>query len=455
MYFAARQSRCLLFSAVLMFGADLGAQTLQRLNKAEIPPQRVVPQMPVTPTLPKGTSLQVEVIRHYPMKDGEVIEGRLQYPIYVDDKLAVPENTLVVGKVTALAPDKKTRWHARLRGDFTPFHTAEVQFYQLALPDGLVPMTAATATHGAPVLHLESSGASTKRSFLSRQWGQAKSQMHDRVAWFTAPGLGDRALQMLYRQLPYHPERIEEHTAWSFELTAPLVLPQSAVAVVQMANPPASTPSKSESWLIHAILQQVLTSASAKSGDRVDALIVEPVYDKGKQLVIPQGSTLIGKVTSARAARSFGRNGKLRFAFQQVHFPEGIEKSIEGTLGGASTDKTQNLQLDAEGAITPRNQASAIAPLALTVLAGRALDQDGNLTANTAVASNGFGLAGRIVGIVARNRNLAAGLGFYAAGLSFYENFLHTGRDVVFPKDTRIEIMTTPLHMPALKLTAP
>jgi hypothetical protein len=88
--------------------------------------------------------------------------------------------------------------------------------------------------------------------------------------------------------------------------------------------------------------------------------------------------------------------------------------------------------------------------LLLTLLAGRALDSDGNLTAGTGVASNGFGLVGRIVGIAAGNRNLAAGIGYYAAALSIYENFLRSGRDVVFPKDTRIEIETTPLRAPVL-----
>jgi hypothetical protein len=44
------------------------------------------------------------------------------------------------------------------------------------------------------------------------------------------------------------------------------------------------------------------------------------------------------------------------------------------------------------------------------MLAGRALDSDGNLTAGSGVAYSGFGLLGRIVGITAANRNLAAGL---------------------------------------------
>jgi hypothetical protein len=45
----------------------------------------------------------------------------------------------------------------------------------------------------------------------------------------------------------------------------------------------------------------------------------------------------------------------------------------------------------------------------------------------------------------------AAGLGYYAAALSVYENFLHPGHDVLFAKDTRIEIETTPLRAPVLK----
>jgi hypothetical protein len=134
-----------------------------------------------------------------------------------------------------------------------------------------------------------------------------------------------------------------------------------------------------------------------------------------------------------------------------VNFPEGTQQAVQGALNGATAGSQHGLSLDAEGTITPGNQASAIAPVLLTLLAGRALDQDGSLTVNSGVASNGFGFVGRIVGVVAGNRNLAAGIGYYAAALSVYENFLHSGRDVVFPKDTRIEIETTPLRAPILK----
>jgi hypothetical protein len=389
------------------------------------------------------------------MKKGEALEGRLAYPLYLDGKLAVPQNTLLHGTVATLQPDSKSRWHGRLLGDFTPFHTARVQFDELELAGGPVRFTTTGAVTGATVLHLAAPGARPKQSLVAKEWALARKRLHDQIAFFTDPGLGDRARQILYHQLPYHPERIPAHTAWSFELAAPLTLPNQTEEAGAPA-PSAQASGTVETWSVNALLTGEVTSATAKPGDPVQALVIEPVWDKDRQLVVPQGSMLVGKVTTAKAARSLGRNGKLRFTFQQVRFPAGEGPSVparpvEGALGGASPQGTQGLSLDAEGTISPKSQSSVIAPLLLTMLAGRALDNDGNLTAQTGVASNGFGLVGRVVGIAAGNRNLAAGLGYYAAALSFYENFMRKGQDVIFPKDTRIEIETTPLRAPILK----
>lgn len=84
----------------------------------------------------------------------------------------------------------------------------------------------------------------------------------------------------------------------------------------------------------------------------------------------------------------------------------------------------------------PKNENRAIVPLALTVLASRALDTDGNQAANGAVASNGFGLVGRIAGIVSAPRTVAATVGFYGAGLAFVDRWVVNGKNVVFAKDT-------------------
>jgi len=445
-----RRSAFALIPTVFAFIPFAGAQALESRPPAPSAPISV--PSPVEPVLAKGTSLQVEILQHYPVKAGQRIEALLMHPIYADGKLVVATNTPLEGRVIALLPDTKTRWRARLRGDFTPFHTVQVRFDQLMLPSGPVSISAEPAANGAPVLHLTAPGVSPKQSFVARRWSEAKANMHDRIAFFTAPGKGDRALQMLYHQLPYHPQRIEANTAWSFELSAPLQLPET---IASLPDPPpvAPTNGRPEIWSVNATLTRDLTSATAKPGDAVEALVVEPVYDHDKQLVVPQGAKLIGKVSIAAPAKSFGRNGKLRFTFQQVQFPQGYHREVEGALAGAATEKTQDLKLDAEGTVTPRNKSSAIAPILLTMLASRALDNDadGNLTVQTGVASNGFGLAGRIVGIAAGNRNFAAGMGFYAAGLSTYDNFIRNGRDVVFPRNTRIEIETTPLRAPVIK----
>ena len=445
-----------LASTLLLTSIGESAQTLEHRS----PVKPAAPHDPADasrtlagpPVLAAGTSMQVEILRPYPMKAGEAIEGRLVYPLYVDGKLAVPENTPVHGTVTALEPDSKERLHGRLQGDFTPFHDAKVQFNELVLADGSRPFTTGGATTGAMVLRLTAPGVKPKQSLIARQWSQAKERLHEQMAFFTDPGLGDRAMQMLYHQLPYHPERIPAHTSWTFELAAPLTLPDRPAEAQKPPDPPApaGTP---ETWSVHAILTAGLSSATAKPGDPVHALVAEPVLDKDRQLVIPQGSMLVGHVTTAKAARTLGRNGKLRFTFQQVQFPEGnaASRSVEGALAGATTQGSQTLNMDAEGTVTPKNKSSVIAPLLLTMLASRALDNDGNLTVQTGVASNGFGLVGRVVGMAAGNRNFAAGLGFYAAGLSVYQNFLQPGHDVVFPKDTRIEIETTPLRAPVLK----
>src|SRR5208337_3816118 len=149
-----------------------------------------------SPVLPVGTNLQVEITRHYPMKANELIEGRLLHPIFIEGRLAVPQYTLLHGTVVALQPDSRTRWHGRLRGDFTPFHTAQVQFNELLLPGGPVALATGGAISGAPVVHLTARGVTPTQSFFSRSWSQAKGQLHDRMAYFTAPGFGDRVLQM-------------------------------------------------------------------------------------------------------------------------------------------------------------------------------------------------------------------------------------------------------------------
>lgn len=395
--------------------------------------------------VPAKTPLTIQLLEHVPMKSGEPLEGRLLYPVYVDNRIAIPVGATLHGTVLQLDSDRSRRIHARLRGDFTPFHIPVVRFDELVLPGGeRETMVSNSAKDGAPILRLSPAPGQKKGSLISRQIAAEKQRVKDAAAQITAPGRGDRLVQFIYSQLPYHPERIETGTAWTVDLVEPLTLrpTESRPGDFEKADPPAA--GAPTTWRLRAYLQETISSADRKPGDTFEATISEPVFNAEHAVVVPQGSVLVGEVTQTKRARSFGRQGKLRFRFRQLKMPTGFTQPVEGTLAGVDANKSANLQLDPEGGIAPKPQNRVLLPLVLTFLAARGLDDDGSSAAHGAIASNGFGIAGRIVGIVASSRSVAAGIGFYGAALAFYDLCLAHGHNVVFLKNTRIEVTTTP-----------
>ncbi len=399
--------------------------------------------------IPATTPLSIQLLQHVPMKTGEALEGRLLYPVYIENHIAIPAGSILRGTVIQLDSDRGRRIHARLRGDFTPFHIPVVRFDQLILPDGaLEPIVSNGARDGVPILRLSPAPGQKKGSVISRQIALEKQRVKDAVAQITAPGRGDRLVQFIYTQLPYHPERIEAGTAWMVELAQPLNLKLIDPQPVNQpkADPPG--PPVEKEWRLRAYLQKTISSANSKPGDTFQALVAEPVLNAEQAVVVPQGSILIGEITQAKPARSFSRQGKLRFRFRQLKLPTGFTEPVEGTLAGVDANKSANLQMDPEGGVAPKPQNRVLLPLMLTFLAGRGLDDDGSQVAHSAIASNGFGIVGRIVGIAASSRNVAAGIGFYGAALAFYDLCLARGHNVVFVKNTRMEITTTPGRNP-------
>jgi hypothetical protein len=395
--------------------------------------------------IPAKTPLTIQLLEHVPMKSGEPLEGRLLYPIYVDNRIAIPAGATLRGTVLQLDSDRSRRIHARLRGDFTPFHIPVVRFDELLLPGGeRETMVSNSAKDGAPILRLSPAPGQKKGSVVSREIAAEKQRVKDAAAQITAPGRGDRLVQFIYSQLPYHPERIETGTAWTVDLAKPLTLrlEDSRSADFEKADPPAG--GAPTTWRLRAYLQENISSADRKPGDTFEATISEPVFNAEHAVVVPQGSVLVGEVTQSKRARSFGRQGKLRFRFRQLKLPTGFTQPVEGTLAGVDANKSANLQLDPEGGVAPKPQNRVLLPLVLTFLAARGLDDDGNQALHGAIASNGLGFAGRIVGIVASSRSVAAGIGFYGAALAFYDLCLARGHNVVFLKNTRIEVTTTP-----------
>lgn len=407
-------------------------------------------------TLPPGTPLPVQIDNHLPMRVGQPIRAQLIYPVYADNKLLIPEKTILEGTVTALHSNHSRRVTSRLRGDFTPFRIPTVRFTAILLPDGTtLPITTETATDGAPIYRLVAPPP-RKGGFIRRQYDTGLQILRDQIAIFTAPDKKDRLTQLLYTQLPYHPQRIEKGTAWTVETTEPLSLPpQPPTPAVEPAKP--LDPS---TWIIEAYLSDQLSSNTSKPGQPIHATVAEPIYNPDHTIAVPQGATLVGAVTQAKPARRFGRAGALHFDFRQLVLPTGETQNVQAALTGVDSASAQDLAMNSEGAVKPKPQDKILVPLLLIALAASPLHQDRDassfeLARKNATASNSIGIIGFIVGTASGSANVAAGFGAYGAALSLYNRWIKRGTDVTFARDTRIVVQTTPRHSEVLKPTRP
>ena len=417
-------------------------------------------------TVPTGTPLAVAIDQHYPMRAGTVIRGRLLYPIYADNQLLLPQNTVVTGSVVKLLSDRKRRVNAILGGDFTPFHTPEVQFTQIQLPGGAtIPLACGPAATGTQIYRAVAPPAS-KGGFFRQEFNSGLSAVRGDIAAFTAPGKDDRLLQWFYGRIPYHPQSIEKGTSWTVETTADLDLP------AQPATPPTpptparkshfweepvpraqSASSDTGAWIVQANLAEAVSSETSKNGQTIKAVVAEPIFNPDHTIAVPQGATLVGEVTRAKPARHFGRTGVLSFSFSQLILPNAEPQTVETRLTGA--DSAQNIALNSEGQAKSKPQDKLAIPLFLAMLASRPLDQDcghrGGCAGNTPGKSGvggaaGLGLVGTIVGIAGGSPYAAAGIGYWGAARAVYSRWIARGQKITFAKDTRIVVETTPRH---------
>lgn len=420
-------------------------------------------------TLPAGTPLAMRLLDHQPMHAGRPVHAELIYPVYSDNRLVVPANSLLNGSVVALRPDTSRRIRARLGGDFTPFHIPVVRFTELVLPSGVrIPITTQTATDGAPIFRAIPPPAS-KGGALRQGYEAALTVARGDLAQFTAPGKADRLTQFVYNRLPYHPERIEKATAWTTEAAAPIALPAQPAPTAApevsaspqpkrhfweqpapVETPPDNAPGR---WTIQAYLDQPLSSETSKTGQPIKATVANPILNPDGTVAIPQGATLVGTVAKAQPARRFGRTGTLSFNFRQLTLPGGEPQNVQTTLTGA--DSARDLALNSEGEVKSKPQDKLSLPIILFLLASQPLDREEHGDNNefgkkAAGGAAGLGLVGTIIGLSGASPNAAAGIGYYGAALSVYDRWIARGKKVVFPRDTRIVVQTVARRSAAL-----
>lgn len=385
-------------------------------------------------TLPIGIPLRIRITHTAHLHIGSSVTGVLTEPIYLHDHLVLPQNTTVFGVVSGYARvDRKLRTQALLNGNVTPLHDPVVDFNRLELPGSSQPVPIASRGVIRDTQLVRFTARRNRPTYIQQAEDIARAQLKSVHDTFFTPGRADRALRLLYSQLPYHPQRIWAGTGFIANLNAPLDLPSS-----QPAPAPVASSASLDSVTVSARLDTSLNSATSRAGDPVTATVTRPVFDNDHNLLIPEGATLQGVVTRARPARRLGRNGELRFGFRGLADEAGAT-TIDGNITGAAGAKAENLTVDEEGNVRANpDKGKVLAPLLLAYTAALGHDDDGGV-GQTVVGSNGFGLIARFIAF-SNNKNVATGFGMYALAKSVYFRYLDRGHQVSFPRDTEVEV---------------
>jgi hypothetical protein len=421
---------------------------------ARKPAARLMPAVPqsVVLTVPRGTPLQVALDREVCVKRvGQVIHGRIVEPVYAFDQVAIPVGAEVSGRITRIEPiSGGKRMLAALDADFMPARTTEITFNELSLTDGrrLPLSTMVTPGSGQVIQFVSASEKKEKRDEASERTRLAKKQAHQQ--WDNAmnqlkmAGRMHRVKRYLEAQLPVHRQFIPAGTVYFAELSQSLDF-GSEVMTVEMAGaiggplPPGS--------VVHVWLMTPVSSASARKGDDVEAVLSQPLLDDQNHVLLPQGSRLKGTVRQVQPARRMKKNGQLRLEFRELIPPDGIQQKVEATLEGVQADKGANAKVDSEGgaeATTSKMRYLATGlSLALAAASGD-LDGDdgpgGSTGSRVAGGANGFKLVGMALGFAVRSPALGYTQGAYGAGKSVYSNFFARGHEVAFPKNTAMAV---------------
>jgi hypothetical protein len=408
-------------------------------------------------TVPKGTPLQVALDKEVRIeKVGQALQGHVVEPVYAFDKLVIPAGTEVTGEISKLqGVSRRRRALAALDADFTPDRRVQVEFNDIRLATGksIAVQTKVTLGSGQVIEFVSAADENQKKGVLDaaaektkEAKQQAKQEWKQAMSDVKAPGKIHRVERYALAQLPVHPQFIDAGTVYFAELQEPLDFGTEPLTT-QMATSIGATPE--DGSVVQARLMTPLSSATAKKGDEVEAVVSRPLFDDGR-LILPQGSFLKGTVVQVSPAHRPKKNGELRLVFHDLDLPQGVEQKVEASLAGVEAAKTDNVKLDSEGgaqATSPKtrylNAAVSIGLAGLSTLGdpdAKTPNPAGNTSNRVAGGAVGFKTVGMVMGVLVHSRAFGYSMGAYGAGMSVYTNFIARGRDVIFPKDTAMVI---------------
>jgi hypothetical protein len=395
--------------------------------------------------VPDGTPIQIALDKEVRVrKVGQPITGRVMQPVYVFDHLVIPVGTAATGRISAIYPvPGRARTLDALNADFTPPHKLAVVFDELILPDGRrISLHANVVPGSGQVVRLVTADQHKKnvvKDAAAQKMDQARAQWNNAMKQVESPGRMHLVTRYAVAQLPVHPQYIDAGTLYFAELSQPLDFGSESVSSKTLSAIGTQPPPGS---LVHAVLRTPLNSAKTPKSADVDAELSQPLFNQGS-LILPAGTRLRGSVLQVRPARSFHRNGQLRIAFREVVLPDGAVQTVDTSLQGIQSGAADHAQLDAEGGA--KATASKMRYISTGTSVGLALIGSGGrndvgAAGPTAGGATGFKLIGLIVGIAFRSHTYGILMSAYGGSRSIYNNFLGRGRNIVFPKNTAMEI---------------
>ena len=394
---------------------------------------------PAYATLPAGLPLRVAIDHRYPIRIGTRVQGHLTSAVYLVDHIVLPVDTPVYGVIVGRHPVKKSvRINALLDGDFTRLSVPEIRFETLQLPDGSeTAFTAAAIERDSVIVRMNRNKPDNSVSGILK--AEYTARRREIMGGYVSPGKSERLRQWFYHMLPYHPQNLWTGQQFDAELSEPL-------EVAQADDTPAALPiedlkSNKPTGTIEARLTENLTSATCPVGMSIHAVLSKPLLDKDREhVLLPEGTMLQGSIVESQPAAMFGRNGRLRFAFHKIELADDSSEKVHGIVTAAESAPGANITIDSEGGARATSPNPALGTLTLAVLAAASRGDDGGSPLNSAIVSNGFGMMGRLASMATGNKDVASGFAYYAFAKNVVRRYIAKGKDVSFPRNTRIQI---------------
>ena len=166
--------------------------------------------------------------------------------------------------------------------------------------------------------------------------------------------------------------------------------------------------------VIRVRMNQEISSANARVGDRFTTTVVDPVYARGVE-VIPAGSTVTGRVTQVTPAARKNKAGIIAVSFISVQLPSGMTRAINGSLTDVTTSTARS---DSEGQVS-----------------GRSVQK------RNAVFIGGGAVTGALIGAIAGGGK-GAGVGtLVGGGLGAAGAYFSKGHEAVVKRDTEFGVV--------------